>query len=127
MADRALASENDAKDIQAGVAEIQVSENAKLIGLLEDLSQRLKKLETSAAKKKHYSHKQTAENRKYKQTVLPHVNLKPFMPNVYQDYKHVCCVVLCWSTVDGGIAGGLTMYSGVSAYATSHAMQLFVD
>ena len=37
LANRALASENDAKDISAGVAEIQVSESVKLIRLLEDL------------------------------------------------------------------------------------------
>ena len=87
LADRALASENDAKGIQAGVAEIQVSQIAKLIGLLEELSRRLKKLESSSAKKKHYSHKQSAENREHKQTVLPDVNAKPFIPNVSQDNR----------------------------------------
>ena len=34
LADCALASENDAKVSQPGVAEIQVSESAKLIGLI---------------------------------------------------------------------------------------------
>ena len=38
LADSALASENDAKETQVGVAEIQVNESTKLIGLLEDLS-----------------------------------------------------------------------------------------
>ena len=46
LADHSLASENDAKDIQAGVSEIQVSESAKLIGLLEDLSRRQQRKNT---------------------------------------------------------------------------------
>ena len=58
LADCALASENDAKDTQVGVAEIQVNESTKLIQVLEDLSRRLHKLETSGAKRKHYSHRQ---------------------------------------------------------------------
>ena len=85
LADCALASENDAKNTQAGVAEIQVKESAKLIGQLEDPSQRLKKLETSAAKEKDYNHKQSAENREHKQAVLPDVNANPFILNVSQD------------------------------------------
>ena len=80
LADRALSSENDAKYIQAGVAEIQANESAKHIGLLEDLSRRLMKLVISAAKKKH-------KNKEHKQTVLPDVNAKPFIPNVSQDNR----------------------------------------
>ena len=89
LADHALASENEVKESQPGVAEMQVSESAKLVGLLEDLSRQLKKLETSAAKKKHYGHKQPAENRENKQSVLPYVGLqaKPFIPNVSQDNR----------------------------------------
>ena len=85
LADRALASENDVQESKHGVAEIKVSESAKLDGLLEDLSRLLKKLETSAVKKKHYGHKQPAENRENKQSVLPNVQAKPFLPNVSQD------------------------------------------
>ena len=59
--------------------------SAKLAGLLEDLSRRLKKIETSAVKKKHYGHKQPAENRENKQAVLHNVQAKPaFIPNVSQ-------------------------------------------
>ena len=65
LADRAVASENDAEEAKQEVAEIQVSESGKLVGLLEDLSRSLKKFETAtatAAKKKTYGRSQTAEN-----------------------------------------------------------------
>ena len=35
LADRALASENDVEELKQGVAEIQVNESAKLVGLLD--------------------------------------------------------------------------------------------
>ena len=57
-----------------GVGEIKLSESAKFVGLLEDLSRRLKKLATSAVKEKHYGHKQPAGNRENKQSVLPTVS-----------------------------------------------------
>ena len=44
LADRALASEADVEESKPGVAEIKVDETTKLVGLLEDLSKRLKKL-----------------------------------------------------------------------------------
>ena len=44
LAVRAVASENDVEEAKQGVAEIQVSESGKLVGLLEDPSRRLKKL-----------------------------------------------------------------------------------
>ena len=43
LADRAVAAENDVDEAKLGVAEIQVSKSGKLVGLLEDLSRRLKK------------------------------------------------------------------------------------
>ena len=80
LADRALASENDAKETQVGVAEIQVNESTKLIGLLKDLSRCLQISEPSGAKKKHFSHKQSADNCEHrnlvKPAVLPDVNAK---------------------------------------------------
>ena len=82
LADRAVASENDAEE--AEVAEIQVNESGKIVGLLEDLSRRLKKLETAtatAAKKKTYKRSQTAENRASKTPFVPNVQAKPFVPN----------------------------------------------
>ena len=77
LADRALASENDVEEVKQGVAEIQVRESGKLAGLLEDLSCRLNKLETStarAAKKKNYGH--------------PHIQLR-FVPQTHHSCLHV--------------------------------------
>ena len=51
-ADRALVSEADFEESRPGVAEIKVDETTKLVGLLEDLSKRLKKLETATAAEK---------------------------------------------------------------------------
>ena len=80
LADRAVAAEND--EAKPGVAEIQVSESGKLVGLLEDLSRRLKKLETAtAAKKKTYGRSQTAENHATRTPFVPNVQAKPFVPN----------------------------------------------
>ena len=42
LADRAVAAEKDVDEAKPGVSEINVSESGKLIGLLEDLSRRLK-------------------------------------------------------------------------------------
>ena len=58
LAERAIASENDAKDNSVGVAEVWVNDSEKLIGIMEDISRRLKKLETSGHQKKHYNNKQ---------------------------------------------------------------------
>ena len=52
LADRALASEADVEESKPGVAEIKVDETTKLVGLLEDLSKRLKKLETATTSEK---------------------------------------------------------------------------
>ena len=46
LADRALAAEKDVEESKPGVAEIKVEETTKLVGLLEDLSKRIKRLET---------------------------------------------------------------------------------
>ena len=40
LADRAVAAEKDVDEAEPGVAEINVSESGKLVGLLEDLSRR---------------------------------------------------------------------------------------
>ena len=52
LADRALASVADVEESKPGVAEIKVAETTKLVGLLEDLSKRLKNLETATAAEK---------------------------------------------------------------------------
>ena len=46
FADRALAAEEDVEESKPGVTEIKVEETTKLVGLLEDLSKRIKRLET---------------------------------------------------------------------------------
>ena len=50
LADRAVEAEKDVDEAKPGVVEMEVSESGKLIGLLEELSRRLKKLETATAK-----------------------------------------------------------------------------
>ena len=42
LADRAIVSENDAKDNSVGVAEVRVNDSEKLIRIMEDISRRLK-------------------------------------------------------------------------------------
>ena len=76
LADRAVAAEKDVDEAKPGVAEINVSESGKLVGLLEDLSRRLKKLETvtaKATKKKTYGHSQPNKNRAAKPQFVPNV------------------------------------------------------
>ena len=43
LADRAIASENEVKDNTVGVAEVRVNDSEKLIGIMGDISRRLKK------------------------------------------------------------------------------------
>ena len=86
LADRAIASENDAKDNGVGVAEVRVNDREKLIGILEDISKRLKKLETSGHQKQQYNNKQqttrgrdrTTENEKK----FPNANARPFTTRI---------------------------------------------
>ena len=65
LADRAVAAEKDVDEAKLGVAEINVSESGKLVGLLEDLSRRLTKFETATAKATQmmtYGRSQATEN-----------------------------------------------------------------
>ena len=72
----------DVEEVKQGVAGIQVSESRKLVGQLEDLSRRLKKLETAtAAKKRNYCRSYTAENRVTKTPCTPGLQAKPFVPS----------------------------------------------
>ena len=61
LADCAVAAEKDVDEAKPGVAEIQVSKSGKLVGLLEDLSQ--KTATAKAAQKKTYRRSQATENR----------------------------------------------------------------
>ena len=84
LADRAVAAEKDVDEAKPGVAEINVSESGQLVGLLEDLSRRLKKLETVTAKatqKKTYGRSQANENHAAKTQFVPNVQAKSFVPN----------------------------------------------
>ena len=85
LADRALASENDVDASKLGVAESKVSETGKLVGPLEDLSRRLKKLETATAtmaaeERRNSGRAQTSENRASKAQCAPTVQAKAFTP-----------------------------------------------
>ena len=85
LADRALASEKDVEEIKPGVAEIKVSETGKLVGLLEDLSRRLKKLETAtytmaAEKRRNTGSARTNANRTPRAQYVPNVQAQPFIP-----------------------------------------------
>ena len=73
LAERALASENDVDESKPGVAEIQVSETGKLVGLLEDLCRRLKKLETATAteKRRNSGRARTTDNRAPRAQYVP--------------------------------------------------------
>ena len=85
LADRALVSESDGKETNVGVSEINVKESTKIIGVIEDISERLEHLETSGAKKKHFNNKPSAASRYHRTFVkspdFSDVNAKPFIPN----------------------------------------------
>ena len=83
LADRALASEADIEESKPGVAEIKVDETTKLVGLLEDLSKRLKKLETATAAEKKRNQGRGRVNNHYapRPTFIPNVQATEFVPN----------------------------------------------
>ena len=58
LAHKAIASENDVKENSVGVPEVRGNDSEKLIGIMEDISRRLKKLETSGHQKKQFNNKQ---------------------------------------------------------------------
>ena len=87
LADRAIASENDPKDNSVGVAEVRVNDSEKLIGIMEDISRRLKQLETSGHQKKHYNTKQQTIRRRDEistgnKLFFPNANARPFAPRM---------------------------------------------
>ena len=83
FADRALASETDVEESKPGVAEIKVDETTKLAGLLEDLSKRLKKLETATAADKKRNQGRGRGNNHYapRPTFIPNAQATEFVPN----------------------------------------------
>ena len=91
LADRALASETDFTDSSVGVAEVTVSNTESLIGIMEDISRSLKKLDTSGNQKKQFNHKQQTDNRSNrttdKQTFFANANAKPFIPRIAKSHN----------------------------------------
>ena len=63
------------------------SQDLKIMGLIEDISKRLERLETSGAKKKHFtiSRLQPVEATFVKSPAFPDVNAKPFITNASQN------------------------------------------
>ena len=90
LADRALASEADVEESKPGVAEIKVDETTKLVGLLEDLSKRLKKLETATAAEKKRNQGRGRVNNHYtpRPTFIPNVQATEFVPNKPGNYNN---------------------------------------
>ena len=91
LADRALASEADVEESKPGVAEIKVDETTKLVGLLEDLSKRLKKLETMTTSEKKRNKGRGRVNNHYTPTptFTPNVQATGFVPNQPGNYNNV--------------------------------------
>ena len=83
LADRAIAYETDVEESKPGVAEIKVDETTKLVGLLEDLSKRLKKIETATAAEKKRNPGRGRVNNHYtpRPTFIPNVQATEFVHN----------------------------------------------
>ena len=81
LADRALASETDVEESKPGVAEIKVDETTKLVGLLEDLSKRLKKLETATAAEKKRNQGRANNHYAPRPTFISNAQATEFVPN----------------------------------------------
>ena len=90
LADRALASEADVEESKSGVAEIKVDETTKLVGLLEDLSKRRKKLETATAAEKKRNQGRGHVNNHYapRPTFIPNEQATEFVPNKPGNYNN---------------------------------------
>ena len=86
LADRALAAEEDVEESKPGVAEIKVKETTKLVGLLEDLSRRIKKLETmtTSVRKRNKGRGRVNNNYTPTPTFTPNVQATEFVnkPNI---------------------------------------------
>ena len=91
LADRALASEADVEESKPGVAEIKVEETTKLVGLLEDLSRRLKKLEavTTSERKRNKGRGRVNNSYTPAPTFAPNVQASGFVHNQPGNYSNV--------------------------------------
>ena len=90
LADRALASETDVEESKPGVAEIKVDETTKLVGLLEDLSKRLKKLGTATAAEKKWNSGRGRANNNYapRPPLIPNAQATEFVPNKQSSFNN---------------------------------------
>ena len=90
LADRAFASEMDVEESKPGVAEIKVDKTTKLVGLLEDLSKRLKKLETAAAAEKKRNSGRGRANNNYapRPPFIPNAQATEFVPNKQSSFNN---------------------------------------
>ena len=91
LADRALAAEEDVEESKPGVAEIKVEETTKLVGLLEDLSKRIKRLETvTTSERKRNKGRGRANNYAHAPAFAPNVQASGFVsyqPSQYGNAK----------------------------------------
>ena len=90
LADRALAAEEDVEESKPGVAEIKVEETTKLVGLLEDLSRRIKKLETvtTSERKRNKGRGHVNNNYTPAPTFAPNVQASGFVHNQPSNYRN---------------------------------------
>ena len=90
LADRALAAEEDVEESKPGVAEIKVEETTKLVGLLEDLSRRFKKLETvtTAERKRNKGRGPANNNYAAAPAFAPNVQASGFVSNQPSQYRN---------------------------------------
>ena len=90
LADRALAAEQDVEGSKPGVAEIKVDETSKLVGLLEDLSKRIKRLETvTTSERKRNKGRGRANNYAHAPAFAPNVQASGFISNQHSQYRDV--------------------------------------
>ena len=90
LADRALAAEQDVEESKPGVAEIKVDETSKLVGLLEDLSKRIKKLETvTTSERKRNKGRGRVNNYSNAPAFVPNVQASGFLGNQHNQYRDV--------------------------------------
>ena len=90
LADRAPAAEEDVEESKSGVAEIKVEETTKLVGLLEDLSRRIKKLETvtTSERKRNKGRGRVNNNYTPAPTFAPNVQASGFVNNQLSHYRN---------------------------------------
>ena len=89
LADRALAAEQDVGESKPGVAEIKVDDTSKLVGLLEDLSKRIKRLETvTTSERKRNKGRGRAKNYAHAPAFAPNVQASGVVSNQPSQYRN---------------------------------------